>query len=142
MILINDDQNRMLKIHVNDRLLINIIRWYIATGCWWSYFQAKCHPIDFARWNNISYGHFQHVEEVDCYPNICDYGIGWKKFFNVAVVGEPIWDFEVYNFSRKVKHFAKFMHWEEIISWDWILMSSSTTASHPKLFEETFKVII
>jgi len=96
----------------------------------------------FPRWNNVNYGYFQHVEEVDCYPNICDYGIGWKKFFNVAVVGEPIWDFELYNFSGKVKHFAKIMHWQEIISWDWILMSSSTTASHRKLFEETFKVII
>ena len=99
-------------------------------------------PVDFAEWNNVSYGYFQHVEEVDCYPNICDYGIGWKKFFNVAVVGEPIWDFELYNFSGKVKHFAKIMHWQEIISWGWILTSSSTTASHQKLFEETFKVII
>ena len=89
MILINDDQNRMLKIHVNDRLLINITRWYIATGCWWSYFQAKCYQVDFARWNNVSYGYFQHVEEVDCYPNICDYGIGWKKFSMLQLLENP-----------------------------------------------------
>jgi hypothetical protein len=51
---------------------------------------------------------FQHVKEVDCYPNISiAYRIGRKKLFKVETIEEL---FEVYNESTEVKWFGNIMH--------------------------------
>ena len=63
---------------------------------------------------------FEHVQEVDCYPNIF---IAYHILFTISVTGLQSWNYWITiwgkQWFRAVKWFGNIMHRDEIIGWYW-----------------------